>query len=196
MSLTTKKDASGNGSASQKALNAAAQTAAQVVPMAKNAGQAARQGAEAARDWAEPQVRAARDWAEPQVRAARSWAAPRVEQAGVAVRDKIAPTVSAALVDASHRLDGAAQKQQKQARRWPRMVAVVAMLAAAASAAVAVFLKRQAEVILSPEDQPADGGATAAGQGDGATRAAGESAPGEGPGTAGQSGPDSDDLLP
>jgi hypothetical protein len=213
VSLTTKKDRSSDGSASQKALNAATQTAAQVVPMAKNAGQAARQSAEAALDWAEPQVRAAREWAEPQVRAARSWAAPRVEQAGVAVRDKIAPTVSAALVEASHRLDGA-QQQQRRRRRWPRLVAIVAMLAAAASAAAAVFLKRQAEVVLSPEDQPADGGATAAAQGDatatpqgdGATRAAGEAAPGQpapgqpapgqNPPAAGQTGPDSDDLLP
>lgn len=201
MSLTTKKDQSSDGSATQKALNAATQTAAQVVPMAKNAGQAARHSAEAARDWAEPQVRAARDWAEPQVRAARSWAAPRVEQAGVAVRDKIGPTVSAALVDASHRLD--AVQQQPKRRRWPRLVAIVAMLAAAASAAAAVFLKRQAEVVLSPEDQPADGGATATSQGDGATRAAGEPAPGQSPPApgqsppaAGQTGPDSDDLLP
>lgn len=194
MSLMTKKDPSSNGSTSQKALNAATHTAAQVVPMAKNAGQAARHGAEAARTWAEPQLRAARSWAEPQVRAARSWAAPRVEQAGVAVRDRIAPTVSGALVDASHRLEGAGEQHQR--RRWPRLVAVVAMIAAAASAVAAVVLKRQAEVVLTPEDQPADGGATAASAGDGATRAAGEPETGQTPGTARETGPDSDDLLP
>jgi hypothetical protein len=70
-----------------------------------------------------------------------------VEQAGLAVRDKIAPTVSAALVEASHRLDGAAQQQQQRRRRWPRLVAGIAMLAAAASAVAAVILKRQAGLL-------------------------------------------------
>lgn len=202
MSLMTRKDHQGTtgrscspaGGASQKA-RAAAQTAAQVVPIAKNAGLAARQGAEGAARWAAPQVEAARTWAEPQVQAARSWAAPRVEQAGLAVRDRIAPTVSDALVEASHRLDGAQQQQRR--RRWPRRVAGIAMLAAAASAVAAVMLRRQAQVALSLEDQAANGaGGPAAGQGDGATRAAGEPPRGQGSGLAGGADPGSDDLLP
>jgi hypothetical protein len=194
VSHMTKKDQSSNGSTGHKAVNAAQQTVAQVVPVAKNAGQAARQGALAARVWAEPQVRAARSWAEPQVRAARSWAAPRVEQAGLTVRDKIGPTVSSALVEASHRLDVTPQQPRK--RRWPRMVAGFAMLAAAASAAAAVFLKRQAEVILTQEDQPMEGGATAASRGDGATSAPAGPGPSQTPPAAGETGPYSDDLLP
>jgi hypothetical protein len=194
VSLMSKKDGSSNsGGGATKALrNIAAQTTAHVKPAAKSASAAARQGAEGAARWAGPQVEAARSWAEPQVRAARSWAAPRVEQAGYTVRDKIAPQVSAALVEASHRLD--ATQQQPKPRRWPRLVAAVAMAAAAASAIAAVFLKRQAEVLLGPDDEAANGGATPAnGRGDGATRATGESPRGPAPG---QTGSDPDDLLP
>jgi hypothetical protein len=133
--------------------------------MAKNAGQAARQGMEGAARWAMPRVQGARSWAEPQVRGARSWAAPRVEQAGIAVRDKIAPTVSAAIVEASRRLDAPPSPQPKR-RVWPRLVAAIAMLAAAASAAAAVIMKRQGS-----EDEAADAETPPAGQPSGATQA-------------------------
>lgn len=189
----SKKDASSSscGGATQTVRDAAAQTAAQVGPMARNAGLAARQGAHGAARWAAPQVQAARSWAEPQVRAARSWAAPRVEQAGYAVRDKIAPQVSAALVEASHRLDST--QQQPKRRRWPRMVAAVALTAAAASAVAAVFLKRQAEELLGPDDLATAGPSA---QGDGATRAAGQPTQGPVPGQVGEADSGPDDLLP
>ena len=168
--MSKKGESRSNGRTGQSVLDAAADhvvpVAQQVVPMAKNAGQAARQGAQGAarwarprvqgaRTWAEPQVRAARTWAEPQVRAARSWAAPRVEQAGLAVRDKIAPTISTAIVEASHRLD--AQPPQRRRRLWPRLVAAAAMLAAAASAAAAVIIKRQGDAVTAAEDADGDG---------------------------------------
>jgi hypothetical protein len=113
-------------------------TANQVVPMAKNAGMAARHSAEDAAAWAAPRVKEA-----------RSWAAPRVEQAGYAVRDKIAPaisekiapTVSAALLEAAHRIDDSAPTARR--RRWPRVLGVTAMVAAVCSAVAAVVMRRR-----------------------------------------------------
>ena len=123
----------------QRARDAATQVAPMAknaVPLAKNAGQSARQSAEDAMAWAAPHVHDA-----------RAWAAPRVEQAGLAVRDKIAPaisekiapTISSALVEAAHRLDDTAAKR----RRWPRVVAGIAMLAAACSAVAAAIIRRR-----------------------------------------------------
>jgi hypothetical protein len=116
-------------------------TATQVVPMAKNAGMAARQSAEDAAAWAAPRVKDA-----------RSWAAPQLEQAGVAVRDKIAPAISeklapaisAALVDAAHRLDDSVPTARR--RRWPRVLGGFAMIAAVCSAIAAVVMRRRPEV--------------------------------------------------
>jgi hypothetical protein len=107
------------------------------VPMAKNVGLTAKQSAEDA------VARVA-----PRVKDARAWAAPHVEQAGLAVRDKIAPAISEkiapaisdALIEAAHRLDNPAPRR----RRWPRVVAGIAMLAAAGSAVVAAALRRWA----------------------------------------------------
>jgi len=137
VSLMTKKNAgSGSiGAAKQRAMD----TAAQVVPMAKSAGMAARQSAEDAAAWAAPRVKDA-----------RSWAAPHVEQAGLAVRDKIAPaisekiapTISAALVEAAHRLD----ETPAPRRRWPRVLAGFAMLAALGSAIAAVVMRRRPDI--------------------------------------------------
>ena len=106
------------------------------VPMAKNAGLTARQSAEDAMAWATPRMKDA-----------RAWAAPRVEQAGLAVRDKIAPAISEkiapaisdALVEAAHRLDDSAPRR----RRWPRVLAGVAMFAATATAVAAAILRRR-----------------------------------------------------
>jgi hypothetical protein len=182
VSLLTKKDTSrGDGGASQGVLDAAAQ---QVVPIARNAGPACRQGVEGAARWVRPRVQGARAWAEPQVRVARTWAAPRVEQAGVAVREKIAPTVSGALLEASRRLDAVQPPQPQPKRRiWPRLIAGVAMLAAAGSAAAAVFLKRQADMLAVSEDQFADDQAVPpAGQPGGATPTPGRGAHREGDG--------------
>jgi hypothetical protein len=124
-------------SAKQRALDAAAQ----VVPKAKSAGLAARSSAEDAMAWATPRVQDARDWATPRVQDARVWAAPHVEQAGLAVRDKIAPAVSSVLVEAAHRLD------VPKRRRWPRVLAGAALVAAVGSAIAAIVLRRRSDVM-------------------------------------------------
>jgi hypothetical protein len=133
MSLMTRKN---TGGATQRAVG----TAAQVVPLAKNAGLAARQSAEDA-------MAQASAWAAPRVKDARTWVAPHVEQAGIAVRDKIgpaisekiAPTISEVLVEAAHRLDDSPPRR----KRWPRVLAGFAMLAAVGSAVAAVMLRRK-----------------------------------------------------
>lgn len=144
MSIMTRKNTSAQ--AKQRALD----TASQVVPMAKNAGLAARQSAEDAVAWAAPHVKDA-----------RSWAAPHVEQAGLAVRDKIAPaisekiapTISSALVEAAHRLDDT----QTRRRRWPKVLAGIAMFAAVGSAIAAAVLRRRRPDFadLDADDSPA-----------------------------------------
>src|SRR5258708_22942727 len=104
--------------ASHRARDAAAQR----VPMAKSAVPMAKS---AAKQSAEDAVA----WAAPLVKDARAWAAPHVEQAGLAVRDKIAPVISDALVEAAHRLDDTAPRR----RRWPRVVAGIPGLPAPGS---------------------------------------------------------------
>lgn len=169
MSLMTRKNT--GAAAKQRALD----TASQVPVMARNAGQTAktagltaRQSAEDAIAWATPKVQDARDWATPRVQDARSWAAPHVEQAGVAVREKIAPaisekiapTISAALVEAANRLDPSPRRR----RTWPRVLAGVAMIAAAGSAVAAVMLRRKPDFSSFGEDQasPAQGNGSSA----------------------------------
>ena len=147
MSLMTRKNAPriSGASAKQHALD----TASQVVPMAKSAGLAAKQGAEDAVAWVAPRVQDA-----------RSWAAPHVEQAGLAVRDKIgpaisekvAPAVASVLVEAAHRLDDPAPRRR---RRWPRVVAGLVMLAAAGSAAAAIMLRRRPQIGSSGDESTA-----------------------------------------
>jgi hypothetical protein len=133
VSLMTRKNGAGGSvaAAAQRARDAATHAvpmAKNAVPMAKNAGVTARQSAEDAVAWATPRVMDA-----------RAWAAPYVEQAGLAVRDKIAPTISDALLDAAHRLDVSAPRR----RLWPRVLAGIAMLAAAGSAIAAGVLRRR-----------------------------------------------------
>jgi len=148
VSLMTKNDASTAWSgAKQRAVD----TYAQMVPVARNAGLTAKQGADVIVAWANPRVRGA-----------RVWAAPRVELAGVAVRDQIGPAVSTALIDAAHRLDKQVSPVVSAAlieaahrlddsppppkrSRWPWLLAGIGLLAAAGSAAAAIMLKRQSE---------------------------------------------------
>jgi hypothetical protein len=122
MSLMTRKNT--GGSPTQRAVD----TASQVVPLARSAGLAAKQSAEDAVAWAAPHVKDA-----------RTWVAPHVEQAGIAVRDKIGPTISSVLVEAAHRLDDSPPRR----RRWPRVLAGFAMLAAVGSAVAAVLMRRR-----------------------------------------------------
>jgi len=103
--------------------------AKQASPMAKNAGRAAKDRA------AELRI-----WALPYIDQARGWAAPHVERTGVAVRDNVAPKVSAFLITTARRLE----KAPPERRRWPRRLGTMAMLAAAGTAATAVAMRRRA----------------------------------------------------
>jgi hypothetical protein len=136
--ISTNRPVGASDSAKQRAIDAAAQ----VVPKAKIAGLAAKSSAEDAVAWATPRVQDARDRVAPRVQDARVWAAPHVEQAGVAVRDKIAPVVSAALVEAARRLDVAPKR-----RRWPRVLAGVVLVAAVGTAIGAIVLRRRSDVM-------------------------------------------------
>jgi hypothetical protein len=134
-------------------------TASGVVPMAKNAGQAARQSAEDAMAWATPRVKDA-----------RAWAAPQLEQAGIAVRDRIGPAISenisSVLVEAAHRLDDSPPRR----RRWPRVLAGFALVAAVGSAVAAVMFRRRPDFSsYGAEEAPGGGAAPAPGTDNGST---------------------------
>jgi hypothetical protein len=168
MSLMSRKNTGDR--AKQRAVDGALQakqraveTASQMGPMARNAVPVAKNVGLAAKQSAEDAVA----WATPRVMDARSWAAPHVEQAGVAVRDKIAPAISekiapaisSALVETAHRID----VNQAQRRRWPRVLAGFAMIAAVGSAVAAVVLRRKPDFSsLGSEDQAPDGGTSSA----------------------------------
>jgi len=168
MSLTTRKNA--GAAAKQRALD----TASQVPVVARSASQTAKSAGIAARQSAEDAIA----WATPRVQDARSWAAPHVEQAGVAVREKIAPTIaekiaptiSSALVEAANRLDPSPQRR----KRWPRVLAGLAMVAAAGSAIAAVVLRRKPDFSTFGSEDQAPGGSTAPAEGNGSAAAAAE----------------------
>jgi hypothetical protein len=165
MSLMTRKNT--GAAAKQRALD----TASQVPVMARSAGQTAKTAGLAARQSAED----AMAWAAPRVQDARSWAAPHVEQAGVAVREKIAPaisekiapTISSVLVEAANRLDPAPPRR----KRWPRVLAGFAMIAAVGSAVAAVMLRRKPDFSSFGSADPAPGDTTSSPQGNGSAGA-------------------------
>ena len=173
MSVMTRNDAPTPWS--EQAKLRALEAYAQVLPVARSAGLAYRQGADVVVAWATPRVQGARAWAAPRVHDARMWAAPRVEQAGYTVRDQYAPAVSAALIEAARRLDDSPPRR----RRWPWVLAGVGMLAAAGSAAAAIMLKRRPEIeTFEAEDQAAADSATP-GSDEVSAQAPGEPAPGQ-----------------
>jgi hypothetical protein len=161
VSLMTSKNwsRSSAAAAAQRARDAATQAvpkAMNAVPLARSAGLTARHSAEDAIAWATPKVNDA-----------RAWAAPHVEQAGLAVRDKIAPAIaekiapaiSDAIIEAAHRLEAPTAPRR---RLWPRVLAGVAMLAAAGSAvAAAVLRRRPTGMEFGAEGSTPDHGATA-----------------------------------
>lgn len=168
MSLMTRKNTGDR--AKQRALDGASQakqraidTASQVMPMARSAVPVAKNVGLAARQSAEDAVA----WATPRVMEARSWAAPHVEQAGVAVRDKIAPAISSALVETAHRLDVTPPRR----KRWPRVLAGFAMAAAVGSAVAAVVLRRKPDLASVGMEDQAPGGSTPQAQGNGSAAA-------------------------
>jgi hypothetical protein len=158
----TRKNSTGGpvAAAAQRARDAASQA----VPIATNAAGIAKNAGATARHSAEDAVA----WATPRVDGARAWAAPYVEEAGLAVRDKIAPAISEkiapaisdALIDAAHWLDVSAPRR----RLWPRVLAGIAMVAAAGSAvAAAVLRRRPTGMEFGSTGDTSDHGATAQG---------------------------------
>jgi hypothetical protein len=97
--------------------------AAQVKPLARSTGTAARR----------------------RVRRTRAWAAPQLERTGQVLQDTIAPKVSAVLSSAAQRLEPA----QPRRGRW-RKLAGASMLTAAASAVAALILKRRKPDVTTP----------------------------------------------
>jgi hypothetical protein len=81
----------------------------------------------------------------------RAWAAPQVERSGQALRDTVAPKVSAVLSSAARKLDPAQPRQ----RRW-RKPAGLATLGAAGGAAAAFIRNRMKNGHLPSQTQPAD----------------------------------------
>lgn len=131
MSLLSRKNRVAAAGPRASARSRARQQASQAVPLAKSAGDAARQSAGDV---------AAR--AKPHVYRARRWAAPRVERTGKAVQEKVAPQVSAMMTKAAQRLD-----PEPKVRRRSRLARGLALLLAAASASVVVaLLRRQASL--------------------------------------------------
>lgn len=123
-------DASG---ARDRARRAAAQlkpVAAQVRPLARNTGAAARR----------------------RVRRTRAWAAPQVERTGQVLQDSVAPKVSALLSSAAKRLEPAEPRH----RRWRKPIGAATLTAAASAAAAFVRNRRKPDVTTSAASTAAD----------------------------------------
>jgi hypothetical protein len=135
MSRTGRNDEPGTKASSpwDRARQAAAQVtpaAAELKPLARSTGAAARR----------------------RVHRTRAWAAPQVEHAGRVLQDSVAPKVSALLSSAARRLEPAKPPR----RRW-RKLAGISMLAAAAGAVAAVVRnRRKPEVTTSAAEADAD----------------------------------------
>ena len=116
--------------AAVRAQELARQTAVtQVAPLAKSAQEKAAQG----------------------LLDARAWTAPRVESGGVAVQERLAPAVSAAMVNAARRIE----PPKARRRRWPLIVAGVVVLGAGCAAAAQVLRgKRNAAAMAASDPMP------------------------------------------
>jgi hypothetical protein len=100
-------------------------TADQVMPLARNAGAAAKRQADRT----------------------RSWAAPHVERAGQAVQDSIAPKVSSLLSAAARRLEPAVPRR----RPWHKLAGASAVTAVAGAVAAAVRGRLKADAAAAPD---------------------------------------------
>ena len=95
-----------------------------------------------------PLARSAQEKAVQGLLEARAWTAPRVEAGGVAVQDRLAPAVTAAMVTAARRIE----PPRARRRRWPLIVAGVVVLGAGCAAAAQVLRsKRNAASMVASE---------------------------------------------
>lgn len=94
-----------------------------------------------------PLAKSAQLTATQSVHQARSWAAPRVEQAGVAVQERIAPAVSAAMISTARRMQPADTRRR---RLWPAILAGIVTATAGAVAAVLLSGKRASRSSTEP----------------------------------------------
>jgi len=112
------------------------QLAVVIVPVAKRAEMAARDGA-----------RSAATWAAPHIDEARAWIAPRIEGSGLAIRETVAPRICEVLVATARRVEVTPPGADAAARRrWPAATAGMVVLAAAGAAMAAVIQRRKAAV--------------------------------------------------
>jgi hypothetical protein len=114
-----------------RAQELARQATTQVVPLAKSAQESAGRG----------------------LLGARAWTAPRVEAGGLAVQERLAPAVSAAMVTAARRID---PPRARRRRRWPVIVVGVVVVGAGCAAAAQVLRSRRNAAALAASDPAAE----------------------------------------
>jgi hypothetical protein len=108
----------------------ARQAAAQLQPLARRTGAAARR----------------------RVHKTRAWAAPQVERTAQVLQDSVAPKVSALLSSAAQRLEPAKPRR----RPWRKMAGISVFTAAAGAAAALVLNRRKPEVTTPAAEADAD----------------------------------------
>jgi hypothetical protein len=131
-SRTSSQDVKSRAKAGAAQAKAGAAQAKAAAAQAKAQGALLQGRALQAKEQFTPLAKSAQLTASQGVQQARTWAAPRVEQAGVAVQERIAPAVSAAMISTARRI----QPVQAKRRRWPVIVAGIVTVSAAAAAAI------------------------------------------------------------
>ena len=117
-----------------------------VVPRAKTAGMAARDGA-----------RSAAEWTAPRINQARAWTAPRIERSGLVFKDTIAPKVCERFMATARYVDVAPRPEvTPPRRRWPQVVAGTGMLVAVGAAAAVVLRRRKNDQACGAPEKPAE----------------------------------------
>jgi len=142
-------------SSSQDVKSRAKAGAALVQSSANQAKASAARAQELAREVAATQVaplaKSAQESAGRGLIEARAWTAPRVEAGGVAVQERLAPAVSAAMVAAARRIE----PPKARRRRWPFIVAGVVVLGAGCAAAAQILRsKRNTEFVAATDPMP------------------------------------------
>ncbi len=129
------------------------QATTHVVPLAKSAQETIVPLAKSAQDSVAPLAKSAQESAGRGLLTARAWTAPRVEASGLAVQERIAPAVSAAMVSAARRIE---PPKASRRRRWPFIVAGIVVLGAGCAAAAQVLRSRQNTAFSAvPDPAPA-----------------------------------------